>query len=247
METLPSQLLLCHQMSLWGVNSRRPFPPLRLIWEGTLVSLAPHSSKMTFRKCEKNLVLISSVNCDLRVIEQQLAFLTLMKIILCGTQGRLRSASESRERGLKTLWEMFLSSSHLRLMYSEAVFIVWLKEVWGRLFGRLWKFEGWQEHLIVLKPFDNKPWALFTIRQKVVDHPDSRGQLCIISSYWVKGNDGGITLVCSRLCHREGATPSSECLCVPWWFMMWSVHIPECLCGLIQSLYCGFHYIVQGL
>lgn len=41
---------------------------------------------------------------------------------------------------------------------------------WGRLFVRLRKHGGQQEHLIVAKPFEDKPRASFTACKTVVDH-----------------------------------------------------------------------------
>lgn len=181
----------CYQTSLGDVSSRKPFPVLRLIWKATRVSLAPHSPKMTFRKREKNLVLISSVNCDLQVSEQQLAFLPLMKVILCGTEKcKLCLPNQGRE-GWWHCGSCFsaLSTSDwctVRL----CLWCDWRKmESGGRLFVRLRKCKGKWEHLIVAKPLDNVPWASFTVSKKVVvDHLDTWGQSCIVSSYWVKGN-----------------------------------------------------------
>lgn len=105
----------------------------------------------------------------------------------------------------------------------------------GRLFVRLRKCGGQQEHLIVAKPFEDKPWASFTVCKNAVDHPDTWDQSCSIPSYWVKGNECGSTLACTCLCHREGSHQAAKKLCVPWGIMMWSVYNADCLCGLIPS------------
>lgn len=96
----------------------------------------------------------------------------------------------------------------------------------GRLFVRLRKHGGQQEHLIVAKPFEDKPRASFTACKNVVDRPGTWDQSCSSPSYWVKGNECGSTLACTCLCHREGSHQAVKKLCVPWGFMM-------CLCTML--------------
>lgn len=183
----------------------------------------PHPSLS--EKHEKNLVSISLVNCDLQVSEQQLAFLQLMKTVLC-----VSCSAESRERGQMTLGAASLLFPPLTDVLWGCVYGV-IEGRWGRRFVRLRKCGGQQEHLIVAKPFEDKPRASFTVCKNVVDHPDTWDQSCSVPSSWVKGNKCGSTLACTCLCHREGVPPSSEevvcslrdydVVCVQCWLSLW--------------------------
>lgn len=187
----------------------------------------PHPSLS--EKHEKNLVSISLVNCDLQVSEQQLAFLQLMKTVLC-----VSCSAESRERGQMTLGAASLLFPPLTDVLWGCVYGV-IEGRWGRQFVGLRKCGGQQEHLIVAKPFEDKPRASFTVCKNVVDHPDTWDQSCSVPSSWVKGNKCGSTLACTCLCHRDGSHQAVKKLCVPWGIMMWSVYNADCLCGLIPS------------